>query len=81
MRTIIDNLCRGKGCKEDVHLLVEIANGIMGSTICAFGEGMSMPMLGLVQKFYDEFLEAANNGVPGSPLGDSAKELVQGSGA
>ena len=81
MLTILDNLCRGKGSKEDVHLLAEIASGIMGSTICAFGEGMSMPMLGLVQKFYDEFLEAAKNGVPGSPLGDSAKQLVLGSGA
>ncbi|MBN1653708.1 MAG: NADH-quinone oxidoreductase subunit NuoF [Deltaproteobacteria bacterium] len=81
MRDILDNLCRGKGRKEDVRLLVEIANNIMGNTICAFGDGMSMPMLGLVQKFYDEFLEAAKNGVPGSPLGDSAKELMLGSGA
>lgn len=81
MLNILENLCRGKGCKDDVSLFVEIANTVMGSTICAFGEGMCMPMLGLVQKFYEEFIEAAENGVSGSPLGDSAKEIVLGSGA
>jgi NADH-quinone oxidoreductase subunit F len=81
MRIILDSLCRGTGRKEDVHLLVEVANSVMGSTICAFGDGMSMPILGLVRKFYSEFLEAAKNGVPGSPLGDSTKALVLGGNA
>jgi NADH-quinone oxidoreductase subunit F len=79
MLRILDDLCRGKGREGDVALLVEIANNIMGNTVCAFGEGMSMPMLGILQKFHGEFIEAARNGVSGSPLGDSAKDLVLGS--
>ena len=41
----------------DVDLLHEIADNIMGNTICAFGEGAAMPVLGFVQKFRPE-LEA-----------------------
>ncbi len=76
---IVDNLARGKGQVEDVDRLVEIANNIMGNTICAFGEATAMPILGLVEKFRDEFLEAAKQGVAGSPLGDSTKDIVRGS--
>ncbi|MFH1264827.1 MAG: NADH-ubiquinone oxidoreductase-F iron-sulfur binding region domain-containing protein, partial [Planctomycetota bacterium] len=70
---------RGKGTEQDVPLLVEIASNIMGNTVCAFGEGMSMPILGILLKFSGEFIEAAKNGVPGSPLGDSTRDLVLGS--
>ena len=34
--------------------LHEIANGIMGNTICAFGEGTAMPALAFMQKFRPE---------------------------
>lgn len=78
MLRILNDLCHGKGREQDVALLVEIANNIMGNTVCAFGEGMSMPILGILRKFHGEFLEAAKNGVPGSPLGDSARDLVRG---
>ena len=78
MLRILNDLARGKGREQDVALLVEILNNIMGNTICAFGEGMCMPILGILQKFHQEFLLAAKNGVPGSPLGESAKELVLG---
>ena len=35
--------------------LHDIANGIMGNTICAFGEGTAMPALGFLQKFRKDF--------------------------
>jgi NADH-quinone oxidoreductase subunit F len=76
MLQLLEDLCHGKGRVEDVDLLVEIANNVMGNTICAFGEGMAMPILGILQKFRDEFVEAAKNGVPGSPLGDSTRDIV-----
>ena len=34
--------------------LHEIASDIMGNTICAFGEGTAMPMLGFLKKFRRE---------------------------
>ena len=74
---VLDQLCAGKAKKEDVDLLVDIANNMMGNTICAFADGTAMPLLGMVQKFRDEFIEAAERR---SPLDvrhdDSAKELV-----
>ena len=37
----------GRGKPEDVDLLVDISNNMMGNTICAFADGTAMPMLGL----------------------------------
>ena len=42
---------------EELDRLHEIANNIMGNTICAFGEGTAMPALAFVQKFRKEFEE------------------------
>jgi NADH-quinone oxidoreductase subunit F len=75
---MVTRLCRGQGRVEEVDRLVEVANAIMGNTICAFGEGMAMPMLGLVRHFRGEFVEAAHRGTTGSPLG---LELGGGSSA
>jgi NADH-quinone oxidoreductase subunit F len=36
-------------------VLSDIANNIMGNTICAFGEGTAMPALGFLGKFRKEF--------------------------
>jgi NADH-quinone oxidoreductase subunit F len=63
---VLDNLCAGRGKPEDVDLLVDISNNMMGNTICAFADGTAMPMLGMVQKFREEFMEAAVNGVADS---------------
>jgi len=54
---IFDKLIAGEATMSDIDLLHEIASNIMGNTICAFGEGASMPVLGFVQKFRPE-LEA-----------------------
>jgi NADH-quinone oxidoreductase subunit F len=40
---------------EELVGLHDIANGIMGNTICAFGEGTAMPALAFLQKFRPEF--------------------------
>ncbi len=75
---VLDGLCTGRGKVEDVHLLVDIANNMMGNTICAFADGTAMPMLGFVQKFRDEFIEAAERGAPlEARHDDSARALVK----
>lgn len=76
---VLDGLVSGRGKVEDVNLLVDIANNMMGNTICAFGEGTAMPLLGFVQRFTDEFVEAAKRGVPLEVRHDeSTRKLVEG---
>ncbi len=54
---ILGKLVRGEGSMRELDLLHDIAGGIMGNTICAFGEGAAMPAMAFVQKFRPE-LEA-----------------------
>jgi NADH-quinone oxidoreductase subunit F len=70
-------ICRGEGSPADVDLLVDIANNMMGNTICAFADGTAMPMLGFIRQFHEEFVEVAKNGLPGEVrLDDSTRKLV-----
>ena len=76
---VLDNLVQGRGKPEDVDLLVNIGNNMMGNTICAFADGTAMPLLGLVQKFEEEFIEAAKKGVPdGVRHDDSVRSMIEG---
>jgi len=52
----------GKATLEELDLLHEIASNVMGNTICAFGEGASMPMLGFLRKFRKELEEYVRTG-------------------
>jgi NADH-quinone oxidoreductase subunit F len=75
---VLDNLCAGRGKLEDIDLLVEISNNMMGNTICAFADGTAMPMLGLVQKFREEFIDAARSGLPSDVRHDhSVRRIVE----
>jgi NADH-quinone oxidoreductase subunit F len=75
---VLDTMCAGRGKPADVDLLVDIANNMMGNTICAFADGTAMPMLGFVRQFREEFLDVAKNGLPrGSRLDGSTRDLVR----
>ena len=52
---LVDKILDGKASMAELDSLHDVANGIMGNTICAFGEGTAMPALGLVKKFRSEF--------------------------
>jgi NADH-quinone oxidoreductase subunit F len=52
---ILDRLVHREATIEELDRLHEIANGIMGNTICAFGEGTAMPALGFLKHFRKEF--------------------------
>jgi NADH-quinone oxidoreductase subunit F len=78
LHDVLNNLCAGKGKREDTALLVDIANNMMGNTICAFADGTAMPMLGFLQKFRDEFIAAAQGGVPVGTLRQTSLPLVKG---
>jgi NADH-quinone oxidoreductase subunit F len=56
---IVTKLLKGDASIEDLDRIHEIGSGIMGNTICAFGEGSAMPALGLVRKFRRHFEDHA----------------------
>jgi NADH-quinone oxidoreductase subunit F len=75
---VLNNLAAGRGRPEDVGLLVDIANNMMGNTICAFAEGTAMPMLGFVRQFREEFVEAGRRGLSSSRLDGGVRHLLVG---
>lgn len=77
---ILTNLAEGRGTKQDVAMLVNVANNMMGNTICAFAEGTAMPLLGFVRQFREEFDAAAERGVDDHRLDQSTVGLVARAG-
>ena len=43
------------GASEDLALLDNVADNIMGRTICALGDAAAMPVRGMIKHFRDEF--------------------------
>jgi NADH-quinone oxidoreductase subunit F len=64
---IMTRMLEGTATIDDLDRLSDIANNIMGNTICAFGEGTAMPALGFLQKFRKEFEEHVRTGGRSSP--------------
>lgn len=56
IKKITERICKGKGRKEDIDLLLSIANQIEGRTICAFGEAASWPVQSFIANFKEEFI-------------------------
>ncbi len=51
----VTKILDGRATMGELDQLHDIANNIMGNTICAFGEGTAMPALGFIKKFRKEF--------------------------
>ncbi len=43
--------------RDEVDMLMDVTKQIEGHTICAFGEGSSWPVQGLIKNFKDEIIE------------------------
>lgn len=54
MRKIIDRIYNKSGKKDDLNLLLEITDNIIGRTICPLGDAASMPIKAFITKFRDE---------------------------
>jgi NADH-quinone oxidoreductase subunit F len=57
LERVCTKILDGKASMQELDGLHDIANGIMGNTICAFGEGTAMPALAFIQKFRRELEE------------------------
>jgi NADH-quinone oxidoreductase subunit F len=55
MLRMLDRIDNGFARKEDINLLVDVANNIEGNTICAFGDAAAWPVKFTIQKFLPEF--------------------------
>lgn len=55
LEKILNRFVRGEGRKEDVDLLMDVANNIEGNTICALGDAAAWPVQSMIRRFRDEF--------------------------
>lgn len=65
MLKITDRMRRGQGCREDLDILVDVADriGIMpGTTICGLADGAGWPVKTAIRKFRPEFEAAIRSG-------------------
>ena len=65
MLKITDRLRRGHGRREDLDILVDVADriGIIpGSTICGLSDGAGWPVKTAIRKFRQEFEDAIRTG-------------------
>ena len=52
---IFERLLAGKGRMEDIDLLADIADNILGKSFCALGDAAAMPIQGALKHFRPEF--------------------------
>ena len=56
----VERMAKGEASRDEVDMLEDVTNQIAGHTICAFGEGSSWPVQGLLRHFKKE-IEERNN--------------------
>ena len=60
MWRMLERMAKGEASKDEVNMLMDVTKQIEGHTICAFGEGSSWPVQGLIRHFKKE-IEERNN--------------------
>ena len=63
---IYERLETGGAPGEDIDKLADIADGILGKSFCALGDGAASPVLSSIQLFRDEYIAHVEGG--GSPF-------------
>ena len=61
----MDRMRRGKGRREDLDIMLEVANSIgiiPGTTICGLADGAAWPVKNAITKFRGEFEEYIKSG-------------------
>ena len=51
---IVKRIADGGGKKEDLDKIIQLANSMLGKTLCPLGDAAAMPILSIIQKFRDE---------------------------
>jgi NADH-quinone oxidoreductase subunit F len=48
---MLERMVKGEASRDDIDMLSDVTKQIEGHTICAFGEGSSWPVQGLLRHF------------------------------
>jgi len=62
LNRMIKRIMAGKGRREDIQMLVEVANKIEGHTICGLGDAAAWPVQSFVKHYRHEFEYMVDNG-------------------
>ena len=54
---------RSEARKEDIELLLDVANNVEGNTICALGDAAAWPIQAMIRRFRDEFEKRLKPGI------------------
>ena len=57
LRSILERIEKGKGKEDDIDLLEDVADNIMGMTFCPLGDGAAFVLHQFTKKFRNEFHE------------------------
>ncbi|MGI9083739.1 MAG: NADH-quinone oxidoreductase subunit NuoF [Aeromicrobium sp.] len=52
---VLDRLDRGVGQEQDIELLLDLCDNILGRSFCALGDGATSPITSAIEYFRDEF--------------------------
>jgi NADH-quinone oxidoreductase subunit F len=55
MSEVFERLESGHGREQDIDLLYDVSDNILGKSFCALGDAAAMPVMGAIQHFRDEF--------------------------
>lgn len=55
IKKLMDKIVAGLATNKDLDLMLDIADNMMGKTICVFADALAMPVKSFVTKFRDEF--------------------------
>jgi len=73
MVRVLERLDRGQGTDEDLDMLLDICDNILGRAFCAFGDGAISPVVSSIKYFRDEFIEHfKRGGCPFDPAASTA---------
>jgi len=67
IRKLLDRFHAGQGHAEDIPLLAELANNMLGTTFCPLGDAAAMPTLSILKKWSQEFEEHLSGKCPYQP--------------
>ena len=60
---MLTRILAGEGREDDLRLLLDVANGIEGRTICALGDAAAWPVQSFLKHYHEEFeFMIRNNG-------------------
>ena len=76
---VLGRLEQGQGTEDDLDLLLDQCDNIMGRSFCALADGAVAPISSSIQFFRDEYLEHFRNG--GCPFDPAASTLFATAGA